>query len=64
MIIEHSVEGKVIRFRFTDNPARFSVDDWHNVVCVMAGMQSWQFRRWRYNNPSVLFSKGGGASAA
>ena len=36
MVIEHSVGGKTIRFRFTDNPARFSVDDWHNVVCVMA----------------------------
>lgn len=57
VIITHSINGRDIRFKFIDNPSRLSREDWHRVVCVMAGSQAWQFRGWRYSNPTDVFSR-------
>ena len=57
VLITHTGNNHPLRFRFIDNPSRLSREDWHRVVCVMAGSQAWQFRGWYYSNPTTLFSR-------
>ena len=57
VIVNHTIHNRKMRFRFIDNPSRLDPADWKRVVCVMTGSQAWQFRGWRYSNPTELFSR-------
>lgn len=58
VVLNHTILGKSLRFRFVDNHSRLSDSDWSRVVCVITGSQAWQFRGWKISDPATLFSKG------
>lgn len=49
--------NRPMRFILVEGPDRFKPDDWNHVVAVFTTGQAWQFKGYRWTEPSELFSK-------
>jgi hypothetical protein len=52
-------EKRYFTYMITDNPAKFTAQDWNRVVAVFVTGQAWQFKGWPegYSDPVKLFQK-------
>ncbi|KAI9098202.1 RNA pol II accessory factor, Cdc73 family-domain-containing protein [Phlyctochytrium arcticum] len=44
-------------YHVVDSPDSLKPEDWYRVVAAFVTGQGWQFTRWKYKDPVVLFSK-------
>jgi parafibromin len=45
-------------FLVIDNPTKLKPEEWRRVVAVFTTGAAWQFKGWKYPNPTDLFAKG------
>jgi len=62
VILQRKMEGtekRYFTYMITDNPAKFTAQDWNRVVAVFVTGQAWQFKGWPegYSDPVKLFQK-------
>ena len=60
--LQRKMEGtdrKYFTYMITDNPAKFTSNEWNRVVAVFVTGQAWQFKGWPegYSDPVKLFQK-------
>lgn len=50
--------GQTTHYHVYDSVDSFQPEDWDRVVAVFVGGQTWQFQRWRWEDPAELFTNG------
>ncbi|ORX55344.1 CDC73-domain-containing protein [Piromyces finnis] len=56
-ITRQKSDGSELKYYVVDSVDKFRTEDWDRVVAVFTCGATWQFKGWKWSNPTELFSK-------
>jgi len=57
IITRERSDGKSLKYYVVDSADRFQKEEWDKVVAVFTCGATWQFKGWKWSNPTELFSR-------
>ena len=57
LVLRSLSDSATVGYKITDDPSKFTDEEWERVVAVFVTGQTWQFRGWKYDNPTDLMQR-------